>query len=129
MVARLGGDEFSVLLRATDGVSIEAASERLLSIIKQPFAVKGLLLDIGASMGVAVATANGGSGDAASLMRHADIAMYVAKEAGGGVRFYDPAEDRSDVRSLTLATDLRRAIEQETLEVWYQPVVSSSRAT
>jgi len=123
MVARLGGDEFSVLLRATDGVSIEAASERLLSIIKQPFAVKGLLLDIGASMGVAVATANGGSGDAASLMRHADIAMYVAKEAGGGVRFYDPAEDRSDVRSLTLATDLRRAIEQETLEVWYQPVV------
>jgi diguanylate cyclase (GGDEF)-like protein len=123
VVARLGGDEFSVLLRATDGVSIEAASERLMGIIKQPFAVRGLLLDIGASMGVAVATAHDGSGDGASLMRHADIAMYVAKEAGGGVRFYNPAEDRSDVRSLTLATDLRRAIEQETLEVWYQPVV------
>jgi diguanylate cyclase (GGDEF)-like protein len=122
VVARLGGDEFSVLLSAADGVSIEEASERLLSVIKQPFAVKGLLLDIGASMGVAVAAPHD-SHDAASLMRHADIAMYVAKEAGGGVRFYDPAEDRSGVRSLTLATDLRRAIEQETLEVWYQPVV------
>jgi diguanylate cyclase (GGDEF)-like protein len=123
VVARLGGDEFSVLLVASDGVSIEAASERLLSVIKQPFAIKGLLLDIGASMGVAVAAAKDRSRDAASLMRHADIAMYVAKQAGGGVRFYDPAEDRSGVRSLTLATDLRRAIEQETLEVWYQPVV------
>jgi predicted signal transduction protein with EAL and GGDEF domain len=123
VVARLGGDEFSVLLAASDGGSIEAASERLMSVIKQPFAVKGLLLDIGASMGVAVAGANDRARDATSLMRHADIAMYVAKEAGGGVRFYDPAEDRSGVRSLTLATDLRRAIEQETLQVWYQPVV------
>ncbi|MGP8209115.1 MAG: putative bifunctional diguanylate cyclase/phosphodiesterase [Acidimicrobiales bacterium] len=123
VVARLGGDEFSVLLCAPDGVSIEEASERLLGVIKQPFAVKGLLLDIGASMGVAVAAPHDRSRDAASLMRHADVAMYVAKEAGGGVRFYDPAEDRSGMRSLTLATDLRRAIEQETLEVWYQPVV------
>ncbi len=123
IVARLGGDEFSVLLAAADGDSIEAASERLMSVIKQPFAVKGLLLDIGASMGVAVAPAHGRSRDGTNLMRHADVAMYLAKEAGGGVRFYDPAEDRSTLRRLTLATELRRAIEHESLEVWYQPVV------
>jgi diguanylate cyclase (GGDEF)-like protein len=123
VVARLGGDEFSVLLAAADEVSIEAASDRLMSVIKQPFAVKGLLLDIGASMGVAVAPSHGRSRDGTNLMRHADVAMYLAKEAGGGVRFYDPAEDRSTLRRLTLATELRRAIEHEALEVWYQPVV------
>jgi diguanylate cyclase (GGDEF)-like protein len=123
VVARLGGDEFSVLLAAADGLSIEAASDRLLSVIKQPFAVKGLLLDIGASMGVAVAPSYGRSRDGTNLMRHADVAMYLAKEAGGGVRFYDPSEDRSTLRRLTLATELRRAIEHEALQVWYQPVV------
>ncbi|MGH9106154.1 MAG: putative bifunctional diguanylate cyclase/phosphodiesterase, partial [Acidimicrobiales bacterium] len=50
-------------------------------------------------------------------------AMYLAKAAGGGVRFYDPAEDHSTLRRLTLATELRRAMEREELDLWYQPVV------
>jgi EAL domain-containing protein (putative c-di-GMP-specific phosphodiesterase class I) len=56
-------------------------------------------------------------------MRRADIAMYAAKRSGGGARFYDRTEDRSTLRRLRLATELRRAIEQADLEVWYQPVV------
>jgi EAL domain-containing protein (putative c-di-GMP-specific phosphodiesterase class I) len=74
-------------------------------------------------MGVAVAPPPGHQRDPTSLMRHADVAMYLAKASGGGVRFYDPAEDRSTLRRLTLATELRRAIETEALDVWYQPVV------
>ncbi len=124
LVARLGGDEFALLLAtAPDDIDIEAAADQVLATVKRPLAVEGLLLDVRASIGVAVSPERGRHRDATNLMRHADVAMYLAKAAGGGVRFYDPAEDRSTLRRLTLATELRRAIEKEGLEVWYQPVV------
>jgi diguanylate cyclase (GGDEF)-like protein len=124
LVARLGGDEFALLLAgAEDELDIEAAADQVLGVVTRPLAVEGLLLDIRASIGVAVSLERGCHRDATNLMRHADVAMYLAKASGGGVRFYDPAEDRSTLRRLTLATELRRAIEKEGLEVWYQPVV------
>ncbi len=124
LVARLGGDEFALLLAAAqDDLDIEAAADQVLATVTRPLAVEGLLLDVRASIGVAVTPERGRHRDATNLMRHADVAMYLAKAAGGGVRFYDPAEDRSTLRRLTLATELRRAIEKEGLEVWYQPVV------
>jgi diguanylate cyclase (GGDEF)-like protein len=124
LVARLGGDEFAVLLvDAADDVVVETTADEVLNAITQPCAVQGLLLDIRASMGVAIAPASGRGRDASNLMRHADVAMYSAKESGGGARLYDPTEDRSTLRRLTLATELRRAIERQELEVWYQPVV------
>jgi len=124
LVARLGGDEFAVLLpSATDDVVIEAACDQVLAVVTQPFAVEGLMFDIRASMGVAIAPEHGRGRDATNLMRHADVAMYLAKESGGGIRFYDPAEDHSTLRRLTLATELRRAIEREGLDLWFQPVV------
>ena len=102
---------------------MEASADRVLSAIMQPFAVDGLLLDVRASVGVAIAPERGRARNPGSIMRHADVAMYLAKERGGGVRFYEVAEDRSTLRRLTLATELRRAIEHEALDVWYQPVV------
>jgi diguanylate cyclase (GGDEF)-like protein len=123
LVARLGGDEFAVLASAADDLAVEAACDQVLGVVTQPFAMEGLLFDIRASMGVAVAPQYGRGRDATNLMRHADVAMYLAKEFGGGIRFYDPNEDHSTLRRLTLATELRRAMEREALEVWYQPVV------
>lgn len=124
LVARLGGDEFAILLGAARNErSIEAAATQVLNVITRPMGIENLLLDIRASVGVAVAPALGRGRDAVNLVRHADIAMYSAKETGGGIRFYDPAEDRSTLRRLTLATELRRAMERESLEVFYQPVV------
>jgi diguanylate cyclase (GGDEF)-like protein len=124
LVARLGGDEFALLLAgAQDELDVEATADQVLTTVTRPLAVEGLLLDVRASMGVAVAPPPGRQRDPTSLMRHADVAMYLAKASGGGVRFYDPAEDRSTLRRLTLATELRRAIETEALDVWYQPVV------
>ena len=73
----------------------------------QPFAVDGLRLDVRASVGVAIAPERGGR-NPSSIMRRADVAMYLAKEGGGGVRFYEVAKDRSTLRRLTLATELRR---------------------
>ena len=122
LVARLGGDEFAVLL--VGSLADEALSEKaeqIVASIGQPLGVDGLLLDVRASLGVAVSPLH--SQDATGLLRHADIAMYAAKGSGGGVRFYDRAEDRSTLRRLRLATELRRAIEQADLDVWYQPVV------
>lgn len=124
MVARLGGDEFAVLLAsAQDEVVVEATTDKILSAVTQPCAADGLLLDVRASVGVALAGGEGRERDAGNLMRQADVAMYMAKEAGGGVRFYEPSEERSALRRFTLATELRRAIDQASLEVWYQPVV------
>jgi diguanylate cyclase (GGDEF)-like protein len=124
LVARLGGDEFALLLAgAEDDLDVETTADQLLSTVTRPLAVEGLLLDVRASIGVAIAPERGHQRDATNLMRHADVAMYLAKASGGGVRFYDPAEDHSTLRRLTLATELRRAIDKEALEVWYQPVV------
>ena len=122
LVARLGGDEFSVLLRrAPDDRAIAVLADEILGLISEPLGVDGLLLDVRASLGVAVSTPQ--SRDATGLLRHADIAMYAAKGSGGGAHFYDRAADRSTLRRLRLATELRRAIERSDLDVWYQPVV------
>jgi diguanylate cyclase (GGDEF)-like protein len=124
-VARLGGDEFAILMpSAPSEEAIAAKAEEVLALIGRPLAVEGLLLDVRASLGVAVSPLH--SHDATSLLRHADIAMYTAKRGGGGARFYDRATDRSTLRRLRLATELRRAIEIGDLDVWYQPVIDLS---
>ena len=121
-VARLGGDEFAVLVaNALDEQALSAQADAIIASIGQPLGVDGLLLDIRGSLGVAVSSRY--VHDSTTLMRHADIAMYAAKRAGGGSRFYDRAEDRSTLRRLRLATELRQAIERADLDVWYQPVV------
>jgi diguanylate cyclase (GGDEF)-like protein len=122
LVARLGGDEFSVLLRsAPEEETIAVLADQVMDLIGEPIGVEGLLLDVRASLGVAVSPAL--SQDASGLLSHADIAMYAAKGSGGGPHFYDRAEDHSTLRRLRLATELRRAIEGNDLDVWYQPVI------
>ncbi len=122
LVARLGGDEFAVLLVGDlEDEALAEKAEQIIASISQPLGVDGLLLDVRASLGVAVSPFH--SQDATGLLRHSDIAMYAAKGSGGGVRFYDRAEDRSTLRRLRLATELRRAIERADLDVWYQPVI------
>lgn len=122
LVARLGGDEFAVLLsRAPSDEHIADLANQVINSISRPVAVEGLLLDVRASLGVALSPQH--SHNASGLLRQADIAMYAAKSAGGGCRFYDKTEDRSTLRRLRLATELRRAMEQDDLDVWYQPVV------
>jgi diguanylate cyclase (GGDEF)-like protein len=125
VVARLGGDEFAVLMpNAPSEAAISSKADEVLDLIRRPLAVEGLVLDVRASLGVAVSPSH--SHDATALMRHADIAMYTAKRSGGGARFYDRAADQSTLRRLMIATELRRAVEVGDLEVWYQPVVELS---
>jgi len=79
-VARLGGDEFAVLLPATDAHGAGTVATTLRQVLEQPFPVAGQVVAVGASVGMALCPAQGT--DAATLLRRADEAMYVAKRAG-----------------------------------------------
>jgi diguanylate cyclase len=78
-IARLGGDEFAVLLLATSASSAVPIAEMLLRVLAAPFDLNGQSAEIGGSIGVASYPAHGN--DAATLLRHVDVAMYVAKHA------------------------------------------------
>ena len=121
-VARLGGDEFAFLL--ADDVSprrILSAAERVLQCFDDPIDVDGISLQCGGSLGVAIFPEHGTSAD--ELRQHADIAMYVAKRRGGGVEVYDPVRDQPDKHRLTLVSQLRAAIDEDTLDLHYQPMI------
>lgn len=84
-VARLGGDEFTVLLEnLTDPALAVQTAERVLETLKPPFALRGHLVTVAASIGIALGTAEVGSVQPSELMREADIALYRAKGAGKG---------------------------------------------
>jgi diguanylate cyclase (GGDEF)-like protein/PAS domain S-box-containing protein len=121
-VARLGGDEFAVLLPGTDEAGATAVARQLLRVLEQPFELEGQPVDVGASLGFALHPAHGT--DAATLLRRADVAMYVAKRAGGGYAVFSAEQDRHSPDRLALVGELRQAIEQNELTLHYQPKVS-----
>jgi diguanylate cyclase (GGDEF)-like protein len=120
-VARLGGDEFAVLLPNANGDAACARAARLLEDLAQPFMVEERALEIGASIGIAIFPDHGP--DAETLLRHADIALYVAKREHGGSILYSPEQDVHSATRLGLAGELRRAIETGELVLHYQPIV------
>ena len=119
-VARLGGDEFAVLLPSVNGISaaMEVAG-RILEGVRQPFTVGALALEVEASVGIALAPYHGESFE--QLLQHADAAMYVAKESSLGATLYDKAFDTHNPRRLSMLAELRRAIDKDELELYYQP--------
>ena len=123
-VARLGGDEFAILLPNTDVQGALLVVNRALAELQQPFILGGMALDIGASIGIAIFPQHGNDMD--TLMRHADVAMYLAKETGSGYAFYAPEQDRHSHSRLTLMSELRHAIEQHELVLYYQPKLDLS---
>ena len=121
-VARLSGDEFAILLPSV--ASLHHATEiakRVLDVLRRPFVVAGVELDIDASIGIAVHPLHGE--DAHRLIQRADIAMYMAKESHSGHEVYSTDRDGYSAARLALAAELRGAIEREELTVYYQPKV------
>jgi diguanylate cyclase (GGDEF)-like protein/PAS domain S-box-containing protein len=127
LIARLGGDEFAVLLSAID--SIEEAlqvAERIHEVLRQPFELAGREIFISASVGVSSNLT--GSLAAVDFLRDADTAMYRAKELGRGrSALFDPSLYEQVNRQLTLENDLRRALERQELELYYQPIFDLQR--
>lgn len=123
MVARLGGDEFTVLLpRVEDSADAARVANKLVDAIRMPFEISGHHVFLGVSVGVAVFPQDGA--DPETLMRHADLAMAHAKRAGGSsAQFFEPTMNQSAFERLVLENELRDAVQQDQLVIYYQPKV------
>jgi diguanylate cyclase (GGDEF)-like protein len=123
LVARLGGDEFGVLLPGVDDIEAAGAlASRLLLSLAAPFAAQELTLEVGASVGIAMYPMHGLDVD--TLIQRADVAMYEAKSSYRGHEIYDPGQDSYSPARLALVGELRRAIDENQLTVFYQPKVA-----
>ncbi len=123
MVARIGGDEFTALIDGEQArPAIAMTAERLTDSLRKPIDVAGISIEVGLSIGVACCPED--SADASTLLKHADVAMYVAKRRGTPFECYDAVSDENSVRSLALASELRTAIREGTLDLHYQPQVN-----
>jgi diguanylate cyclase (GGDEF)-like protein len=125
-VGRLGGDEFKVVIPGrTDRVSLANLADDIIHSLSQPYSVDGQSIVIGASVGIAVAPDDGIDSD--DLIRNADLALYAAKDAGRG-RHHFYAQDLHAAAHARAEVDkeLRNAIAQGDLQLFYQPVVTTA---
>ena len=120
-VARMGGDEFLLLLPGTNEVQGMEVAQKILTSLAEAFQVEDHKLEIGASIGVAVYPTH--ADDANTLIRRADVAMYGAKHKQSGFNLYDPKDDLHNPGRLTMMTELRHAIENNQLCLYYQPKI------
>ena len=123
IVARLGGDEFAIVradVRQPEEVS--ALAERVLTILADHYELDGHLVTVSASIGIALSP--GDSDDADRLLKSADMALYRAKADGKGLfRFFETEMDARVQSRRNLELGLRMALQTESLEVYYQPLV------
>ncbi len=124
-VARFGGDEFAVLVES--GSMPEAAEEvarRIAEALTPTFRLQGNVLSVRASVGIALGRRPDDNPD--SLLRDADLAMYLAKRNGKGrFEMYRPDMHAAAINRLETAADLRRGLESGQFEVFYQPIVNT----
>jgi diguanylate cyclase (GGDEF)-like protein/PAS domain S-box-containing protein len=123
VLARQGGDEFLVLLAdlADDPVAAaENVGGKLLDALREPFVVAGTEVRTGASIGVSLYPSD--AADTEALLRHADVAMYRAKAAGGGRLMFHQRSDALSPRRSSVPAQLQSAIASGELELQYQPV-------
>lgn len=126
-VARIGGDEFVVLLgnitRAEDAARV---AERIAQSISEPYTISDIEVAVTTTIGISVYPADGR--DAETLMKHADVAMYHAKENGrNGFQFYSKSIHEQALRRFSMERELKLAIEDNQLELLYQPIMEYRR--
>jgi diguanylate cyclase (GGDEF)-like protein len=122
LVGRIGGDEFVVTLRAeSTDATVELATE-MREQMRGPMTVGKLTLDVDTAVGVAVYPDHGG--DPETLLQRAELAANAAKVLPYGVQLFHPALESRAVRRLGIAADLRRALDNDELDVYFQPKVT-----
>lgn len=123
IIARLGGDEFAAIVPdIADEKSSILIAQKFIKSMQQPFIVGLHRFNVGVSIGVALYPQHGA--DPMTLLRQADVAMYQAKQAKCGYAFFDSVRDHHKLQLLTLERDLRQAIENNSLELYFQPMVN-----
>ncbi len=127
-IARVGGDEFVVLAPGVDQEAAERLADRLVAALRVPLEVNGQSFSLGVSIGIARSPADGETAE--TLLRHADVAMYRAKAAGGGYRCYSADMSAGLAERMALARDLLAELRgqhgdrESALTLHYQPQVS-----
>jgi diguanylate cyclase (GGDEF)-like protein/PAS domain S-box-containing protein len=122
-IARIGGDEFALVVEAAhDTAALASLSRELMACLDDPVETCGISIDVGLSIGIARCPED--AEDAETLLKRADVAMYVAKKSRSGFEFYDAASDGHSIRKLTIAARLRKAIASDELTLHYQPQVN-----
>jgi len=124
LLARLGGDEFAAVLPRVDTVAgaLDVAA-KVREALERPVGIEGVDVEVGVSIGVAVAPLHGVDGH--TLMKRADAAMYDAKNSGSGLHIYEAGQDVTDTpERLALTAELRAGISSGQLEVYVQPQAS-----
>jgi len=121
-VARMGGDEYALLVPAVGALEVIGLAQHILAMLEQPIMFHGQPLDVGASIGIACFPLH--ASDAETLLRNADIAMYVAKRGKSGYVVFDSKFDNSQQQHLSMLSELRSAVEHGELRLFYQPKVT-----
>ena len=123
LLARLGGDEFALLLTPITGHGDAAAiAERIVKSMQTPFAIDGQMIQLGASVGIAMAPADGE--DADTLMKNADLALYRAKGEGRSTyHFFEAGMDAALQKRRAIEAGLRNALASNQLRLVFQPLI------
>ncbi|BEP94998.1 EAL domain-containing protein [Acidovorax sp. sif1233] len=122
MVARLGGNEFAVLLQGADAAAAHDTALRITRSFEEPLAFEDQTVDL--SAGIGIACWPGDADDADTLLSRSEIAMYAAKRKLSGALQYDASFDSASTQTLSLLTELRRAVEHRELRLYLQPKVA-----
>jgi len=120
-VARLAGDEFVLVLPGVDTKKIDAIADKLQLLFEQPFVVNNVFLEIEVAIGISLYPNHGNEPDV--LLQHADIAMRIAKSEATGYSIYMPENDPFSLRRLRLNGEIRQAISEKKLVLYYQPKI------
>jgi len=118
-LARLGGDEYALLLPKTDLLGALETATKLTYALEQPIDLDEQRVHVGASIGIALYPDHAADPD--TILRHADVAMYSAKQANGGYAVYAAEKDSYSPTRLALSGELRDAIRSDELVLYFQP--------
>lgn len=122
LIARLGGDEFAAIVPTPAGdASLRTAAHRWQKVFAEPVMIDGIALQVTGSVGGALASSGMAAGE---LLRHADVAMYTAKEDERPFEIYRPERDDHSPAQLRLAGELRSGLRSGQLKIHYQPKVA-----
>ena len=123
MVARLGGDEFTILLSdIRDETDAATVSKRIIQSTEVPFIIEGTHITIGASVGIATFPRDGS--DYETILKSADMAMYLAKEEGKNTfRYFSEELNHEASTRMQIESDLRTALDKSEFELFYQPKI------
>ncbi|WP_370641103.1 EAL domain-containing protein [Brevibacillus sp. HD3.3A] len=129
VVARLGGDEFTVLLsQLADREEAAALANQIMEALQRPFILQDHSFNMSCSIGIALYPQDGDNAD--DLLKRADTALYTVKSRGkNGYDFFDPTMEAKSLERILMENELRKAIEQEQFQIYYQPKIDIATDT